>query len=236
MELDWSLGEILNTLRSERLEKNTLVIVISDNGPWLNYGNHSGNTGGLREGKGTSFEGGQRVPCLMYWKNHIKPGSVCNRLVSGIDLFPTIAALAQAKLPEHKIDGVDITPLLQSVPDANPRASFLYYYRNNDLEAVTDGRYKLVFPHKYRTYEQYLPGNDGKPGRVNEFYPLKEKMLFDLRLDPGERYNIIKQHPDIVKKLEAIADNARQDLGDDLTGVKGTGTRPIGRVKPEKKQ
>lgn len=236
MELDWSLGEILNTLRSERLEKNTLVIVISDNGPWLNYGNHSGNTGGLREGKGTSFEGGQRVPCLMYWKNHIKPGSVCNRLVSGIDLFPTIAALAQAKLPEHKIDGVDITPLLQSVPDANPRTSFLYYYRNNDLEAVTDGRYKLVFPHKYRTYEQYLPGNDGKPGRVNEFYPLKEKMLFDLRLDPGERYNIIKQHPDIVKKLEAIADNARQDLGDDLTGAKGTGTRPIGRVKPEKKQ
>lgn len=231
MELDWSIGEIVKKLKKEKLEENTLVVVISDNGPWLNYGNHSGTTGGLREGKGASFEGGQRVPCIMYWKGHIRPGSICNKLVSGIDLFPTFAAIAGGSLPEHKIDGVDILPLLNSVPGANPRTSFLYYYRENDLEAVTDGEYKLVFPHRYRTYETHLPGNDGMPGPVDEFYPLEEKLLFDLRLDPGERYNVMAQHPEVAEKLEKIAAEGRADLGDRLTGIKGRGIRPAGKLK-----
>lgn len=231
MELDWSLGEILKQLEKEKLDEKTLLILISDNGPWLNYGNHSGTTGGLREGKGASFEGGQRVPCIMYWKNHIQPGTICNNLVSGIDIFPTMAAIAKADLPKHKIDGINILPLLEGKFDENPRKSFLYYYRENDLEAVTDGNYKLIFPHKYRTYENHLPGNDGMPGKVDELFPLKEKQLFDLRLDPGERYNIIKQHPEVVKKLEEIASEARIDLGDNLTKTKGNGVRPAGFLK-----
>ena len=173
MELDWSIGEILHKLKREGLDENTLVIVLSDNGPWLNYGNHAGNTGGLREGKGTSFEGGQRVPCIMQWKGTIPAGSICGNLASGIDLLTTFAEIADVPLPEHKVDGVSLVSLLKQVPDANPRSTFYYYYRRNDLEAVTDGLFKLIFPHKHRTYEGFLPGNDGAPGKVNEFYPLK---------------------------------------------------------------
>lgn len=230
MELDWSIGQILDKLKKEKLDDNTLLVVISDNGPWLNYGNHSGTTGGLREGKGTSFEGGQRVPCIMHWKGHIKPGTICNKLVSGIDIFPTFAAIAGAELPNHKIDGVDIRPLLNGEPGANPRTSFCYYYGKN-LEAVTDGDYKLIFPHKHRSYEKYLPGKDGQPGEFEKDCLLKEKQLFDLRLDPGERYNVITQHPDIVIKLEKIAAEIREDIGDDLTQTTGKNVRPLGRVK-----
>ena len=231
MELDWSIGEILHKLKREGLDENTLVIVLSDNGPWLNYGNHAGNTGGLREGKGTSFEGGQRVPCIMQWKGTIPAGSICGNLASGIDLLTTFAEIADVLLPEHKVDGVSLVPLLKQVPDANPRSTFYYYYRRNDLEAVTDGLFKLIFPHKHRTYEGFLPGNDGAPGKVNEFYQLNEKWLIDLRRDPGERYNVIKLYPEIAERLEKVAEEAREDLGDNLTKSKGRNRRPVGRVK-----
>ncbi len=111
MEIDWSVGQIMKTLKELNLEENTLVIFTSDNGPWINYGNHAGSTGGLREGKGTSYEGGQRVPCLMYWKGVIQPGTVNNSLISGIDVLPTIANIAGAPLPERKIDGVNLFQL-----------------------------------------------------------------------------------------------------------------------------
>lgn len=231
MELDWSIGQILQKLQKEGLDKNTLVIVLSDNGPWLNYGNHAGTTGGLREGKGASFEGGQRVPCIMQWKGTIPAGSVCNNLSSAIDILPTFAQIADVPLPKHKIDGVNLLPLLLQEPDANPRKSFYYYYRQNDLEAVTDGYFKLIFPHAHRTYEGFLPGNDGSPGEINEFHKLKETLLYDLRRDPGERYNVIEQYPQVVSRLEALAKEAREDLGDNLTGTKGQNLRPVGRSK-----
>lgn len=230
MEIDWSIGQILQKLEDENIAENTLVIITSDNGPWLNYGNHAGTTGGLREGKGTSFEGGQRVPCVMQWKGTIPAGSICNKLSSTIDLLPTFASITDAKLPEHIIDGVNITPLLVAEKNANPRKSFRYYYRVNSLEAVTDGRFKLVFPHKYRNYGNHLPGNDGMPGIVDEFYPLEECLLFDLRRDPGERYNVIDLYPEEKEKLMKLADESRQDLGDELTGQKGENRRPIGQL------
>ena len=231
MELDWSVGEILKKLKKEKLDKNTLVIVISDNGPWLNYGNHAGNTGGLREGKGASFEGGQRVPCIMQWKGTIEAGSICSNLATGIDILTTFAEIADAPLPAQKIDGVSLLPLMKQIPGANPRTSFYYYYRQNDLEAVTDGRYKLIFPHTHRTYEGFLPGNDGAPGKVEEFHPLKEKLLIDLRRDPGERYNVIDLYPEVCERLEKMAAEARDDLGDGLTKSKGRNRRPAGRVR-----
>lgn len=230
MELDWSIGEVLKKLKKEKLDKNTLIIVLSDNGPWLNYGNHAGNTGGLREGKGASFEGGQRVPCVMQWKGTIPEGSICSNLATGIDLLTTFADIADAPLPERKIDGVSLVPLLKQTPGANPRTSFYYYYRQNDLEAVTDGQYKLIFPHRHRTYEGFQPGNDGIPGKVEEFHPLKEKQLFDLRRDPGERYNVIDLYPEVRERLEKMADEAREDLGDGLTKSKGKNRRPAGRI------
>lgn len=230
MEIDWSIGQIIGKLREEGLEENTLVVVTSDNGPWINYGNHAGSTGGLREGKGTSFEGGQRVPCLMQWKGVIPEGSICNNLTSSIDLLPTIAALTNAPLPTCKTDGVNITSLIRGEKNANPRTSFYYYYRRNSLEAVTDGNFKLIFPHPHRTYEGFEPGNNGAPGKVEESHMLEEKLLIDLRRDPGERYNVINMYPEETAKLEQMAREAREDLGDDLTNTTGKNTRPMGKL------
>lgn len=229
MEIDWSIGEIWETVQKLGLEENTLIVITSDNGPWINYGNHAGSAAGLREAKGTTFEGGNRVPCIMYWKGHIQAGTICNRLASNIDLFPTFAEITDAPLPERKIDGVSLLPLMEGVEGANPRESFAYYYNRNDLEAVTDGEFKLVFPHKHVTYEAYAPGNDGMPGKVVTA-EVRASELYDLRRDAGERYNVLHQYPERAAKLMRIADKMRQELGDDLTRVKGAENREPGFV------
>lgn len=228
-EIDWSVGQIMQTLKELELEENTLVIFTSDNGPWINYGNHAGSTGGLREGKGTTFEGGQRVPCLMMWKGTISAGTVNNNLIAGMDILPTIAEIAGAPLPDKKIDGVNILPLMKSEQVESPRKSMYYYYRTNNLEAVQDGEWKLVFPHKGRTYEGFEPGKDGMPGKANENSDVPAG-LYDLRRDPGERYNLIEFNPEIVERLERIANEAREDLGDDLHGNPGKNRREPGRI------
>lgn len=225
MELDWSIGQIRNKLKELKIEENTLLIVTSDNGPWINYGNHAGSTGGLREGKGTSFEGGQKVPCLMVWKGVIPGGTICNNLASSIDILPTIAAISGAELSGRKIDGVNIYELMKGDFSQNPRDHFLYYYRKNSLEAIRKGNWKLVLPHHSRTYEGFKPGSDGMPGQVNEDY-FVEGGLYDLRRDPGERYNVRGDYPEIEAELLKIAMEARADLGDDLTGNPGKNRRP----------
>lgn len=225
-EVDWSVGQIMKTLQDQGLDENTLVIFTSDNGPWLNYGNHAGNTAGLREGKGTSFEGGQREPCLMRWPNHIPPGTVCNQIASTIDLLPTIANISGAKLPAKKIDGVNILPLLLGESGANPRQEFAYYYNRNSLEAIRQGKWKLIFPHKSRSYKSNLPGNDGHPGPTTQIdVPFG---LYNLSTDPGETMDLQEQHPKVVKQLEELANKYREDLGDDLTKKEGKGRRPAG--------
>jgi len=230
MEIDWSVGEIMKALKKNDLDKNTLVIFTSDNGPWLNFGNHAGSTGGLREGKGNSFEGGQREPCLMWWPRHIIPGTICNKLASTIDILPTLAAITNSPLPEKKIDGVNILPLLLGDEKANPRETFLYYYRKNSLEAVRKGNWKLVFAHPGRTYIGFKPGVDGFPGKVNGNF-LFEEGLYNLRRDPGERYNVEEYYPEIVAELKEIADEARIDLGDDIMGIKGNNKRKSGNIQ-----
>jgi len=230
MEIDWSVNEIMKALRAKGLEKNTLVIFTSDNGPWINFGNHAGSTGGLREGKGTSYEGGQRVPCILYWKGRIEGGKISNSLISSIDLFPTIASLVGAPLPVRKIDGISLMPILNGDYSAQPRREFYYYYRKNNLEAVRIGDWKLVLPHPSRTYLKYPVGKDGHPGQVDENFPA-EMALYDLRRDPGERYDMQHQFPEIVKDLQEVADKAREDLGDDLMNKPGSNRRPSGMVK-----
>lgn len=230
MEIDWSVGEIMKTLQSEGLDKNTLVVFTADNGPWLNFGNHAGNTAGLREGKGTSFEGGQREPCVMRWPQHIPAGSVCNKIASTIDLLPTIAKITRSGLPEKKIDGINILPLLSGDPGADPRTEFVYYYNRNSLEAIRQGKWKLIFPHKSRSYKSHPPGHDGFPGPTSQIdVPFA---LYDLSTDPGETMDVQEQHPDVVKQLETLADKYRNDIGDDLTHVEGTGRRPAGVCVP----
>ena len=231
MEIDWSVGEIMKALKKNGLEKNTLVIFTSDNGPWLNYGNHGGTTGGLREGKGTSFEGGQRVACVMRWPKIIPAGTICNKLSSTIDLLPTFAYIINATLPERKIDGVNIYSLLKGEKDACPRNSFLYYYRENSLEAVRNHSFKLVFPHPGRSYEGFLPGNDGMPGKVDPNRQF-EQALYDLRRDPGERYDVQELYPEVMTELLQLAEDARKDLGDELKGIPGENRRRIGSITP----
>lgn len=230
MEVDWSVGEIMKALEKAGIEKNTLVIFTSDNGPWLNFGNHAGTTGGLREGKGTSWEGGQRVPCIMRWPGVIPDGVICSRLASSIDILPTLAAITGAPLPEKKIDGVSILPLMLGDKEAAPRTEFLYYYQRNSLEAVQHEYWKLVLPHTGRTYRGQQPGNDRWPGQTGEEI-IKTVQLFDLRRDPGEWYDVAQFYPEKVKELEALAAKARLDTGDDLTQSPGANRRKPGMVK-----
>lgn len=229
MELDWSVGEILKELKKQGIDNNTIVIFTSDNGPWLNYGDHAGSSGGFREGKGTSFEGGQRVPAIIRWPNVVPKGQVSNKLLSTIDILPTISKIAGARLPKEKIDGVDFLDVLKGNEESTPRTEFLYYYRNNNLEAVRKNNWKLVFEHPGRTYEGQFPGRSGQPGPAPENF-LHQRALYDLTRDPGERYNVSDQNPEIVAELERIAQKAREDLGDDLQKQPGKNRRPIGNI------
>lgn len=230
MEVDWSIGEIMNTLERNGLEKNTLVIFTSDNGPWLNFGNHAGTTGGLREGKGTSWEGGQRVPCIMRWPGIIPAGDICSQLASSIDILPTLAAITGADLPENKIDGVNILPLMLGDKNASPRTEFYYYYQANALEGVQRDFWKLLLPHKYRSYRGLKPGENGWPGTTKND-TVKKIELYDLRRDPGEWYDVAALYPEKVKELEKLAEKAREDLGDDITKRPGANRRKAGSVK-----
>jgi arylsulfatase len=229
MEIDWSVGQVLKTLTEEGLDENTLVIVTSDNGPWRNFGNWAGSTGGLREAKQTVFEGGQRVPCVMKWKGHMPEGEVCNKLSSAIDLLPTLASICGLEIPQNTIDGVDITDLLKGRPDVSPRKYFYYYYGKNSLKAVRRDDWKLVLSHPSKTYEKDVPGNGGHPGKTtNVTFPLA---LYNLCQDPGERYDVQTLYPEIMEELRNVAEKARGDLGDDLTGRQGDNRRPAGMIK-----
>ena len=227
MELDWSVGEIIKTLKKNNILENTLVIFTSDNGPWLNFGNHAGSTGGLREGKGTSFEGGQRVPTVMMWPNVIPKGKIANQLSSTIDLLPTITNIVDGTLPQHKIDGVDIIEILEG-KESEPRDHFFYYYGKNNLEAVRKGKWKLLLPHSSRSYKGVLPKNDGHPGPYKRIETGLE--LYNLRRDPGEEYDVIKLYPEIAEELKELAELARKDMGDNLTGRLGLNVREHGKL------
>ncbi|MBA4064398.1 MAG: arylsulfatase [Isosphaera sp.] len=246
-ELDWSVGEILKAVKDADLEADTLVLFLSDNGPFLSYGNHAGSAGPLREGKLTTFEGGVRVPFLARWPGKVPAGRVSDELMTGLDLLPTVAKLAGAGLPEAKIDGVDLSGLLLGKDVANGRASFAYF-SGSELHAVREGRWKLHLPHEYLSVDG-TPGKDGKPANHEKMKPdaIEEsgirgiasrhgyrvekigRSLFDLSADPGERRDVSADHPDVVKRLAGLADEVRRDLGDPLAGVKGTGLRPAGR-------
>ena len=229
MEVDWSVGQINAALEKHQLAEKTLVIFTSDNGPWLSYGRRAGSAAPLREGKGTMFEGGYRVPTLMKWPGKIPGDTTCGELASTIDIFPTVAKLIGGKLPNHKIDGHDISPLMFSESEAvSPHTHFPCYYKNGELQAIRDAQYKLVFPHKYRSLNGRVGKDDGKP--LNYDQNEAKFALYDLRADIGETANVADQHPEVVAKLTKYAGEVREDLGDRLTKTTGSGIRPAGRV------
>ncbi|MGV3533476.1 MAG: sulfatase-like hydrolase/transferase, partial [Chthoniobacteraceae bacterium] len=227
-EMDWSVGQIMEALRRNGLEENTLVIFTSDNGPWLSYGDHAGSSGIYREGKGTAWQGGTRVPCIMRWPGSIPADSEQKEMLLTIDLFPTIANVVGAKLPEHPIDGRNILPLITGDAAArHPQDGYAFFFDPGELRAVTDRRWKLVFPHRYRTLE--TNGSGGVPGKYRQV-ALTEPELYDLEADPAEKTNVIAKHADVVARLNAFAETIRAEVGDSLTKRKGAQVRPAGQV------
>jgi arylsulfatase A len=229
-ELDWSVGEILATLKKHDLDDNTLVMFTSDNGPWLSYGNHAGSAGPLREGKATTFEGGIREPFVARWPKRILEGIVCRSPAMTIDLLPTIAKFAGADLPKLPIDGKDIGPLLTGVKGAQSPQEAYYFYWDRELQAMRSGKWKIHFAHDYQTLES--PGKDGKPGPYAK--TRTEIALFDLETDPGEAKDLAAAHPDVVTRLSMLAERVRTDLGDVATKREGKGVRPAANVQAPK--
>lgn len=226
MEIDWSVGRILETLARLKLDERTLVLFTSDNGPWLAYGNHAGSAAPLREGKMTVWDGGVRVPFIARWPEKIPAGATCREPAMTIDLLPTFAGLAGGKLPPLTIDGRDISPLLLGEKDAVSPHDALYFYWENQLQAVRAGKWKLHFPHPYRALR--TPGRDGRPGAYEA--ARTDLALYDMERDPDERNNVASEHPDVVERIKRLAERARIELGDAATGQRGTGLRAAGQL------
>jgi arylsulfatase len=248
-ELDWSVGEILAALRASGMDDRTLVLFFSDNGPNLSYGTHAGRAEPYREGKLTTWEGGVRSPFIARWPGRIPAGRVCPEPSMEIDLLPTVARVVGAPLPARTIDGLDILPILEGRPDARSPHEALYFYAGEELQAVRSGDWKLHVAHEYLT-PAGPPRSDGKPANFENMKPESMEAsgirgiasrhgykvaaapaaLYDLRTDPGETTDVSAGHPDIVRRLQELGEKARADLGDMLSGRKGSGVRPPGRV------
>ena len=227
-EIDWSVGQVVDALKQAGIDDNTLVLFASDNGPWLSYGNHAGSALPLREGKGTAFEGGVRVPFLARWPGTLPQGLEVSTPAMTIDIFPTLAALIGADLPEHPIDGRPIWSLMTGETTTSPHEAYFFYYRRNELHAMRSGKWKLHFPHTYRSMVGQEMGGDGIPGKYN--YGAEIGLaLYDLDADIGESNNLAAEYPEVVAQLTQLAEAKRMELGDALTGIEGTGTRAPGQ-------
>ena len=241
-EIDASVGSVLTALEETGHLDDTLVLFTSDNGPWLSYGDHAGSAGSFREGKGTTFEGGVRVPCVARLPGVIPAGTVSDESLMTIDLLPSLAQLTGQPLKTDaeghclvggkKIDGHDHLDLFcGGTRAADAPDTYHYYYRKNELQAVRKGDWKLFFPHGYRTMQGQELGQDGKPGKYTQ-HKIGEE-LFNLSTDPHETKDVAKQYPKVVEQLQAIAETARADLGDSLTKRKGNGARPPGQLSKQ---
>ena len=234
-EIDWSVGQILEKLKQKGIDDNTLVVFTSDNGPWLNYGTHSGSALPLREGKGTAWEGGVRVPGIFRWPGSIPEGIETNTPGMTIDLLPTIARICGAELPEREIDGMDIWDIISGADGAqNPHEAYYFYYKTNELHAVMsgDGNFKLYFPHTYRSLNGRTGRDDGLPIPYDQ-NKVDADELYALMNDISEEENVIKAHADAYEKLSLLADSMRTKLGDRLQSIEGSDNRAVGSVSWE---
>jgi arylsulfatase len=248
-ELDAGVGDILATLRRLGLDEKTLVVFSSDNGPFLSYGEHAGVAVPLREGKLTTFEGGHRTPCIVRWPGRVPAKRVSDEFFSTMDFYVSFAKLIGAKLPDTRLDGIDVRPLLFGEKGAKGRSEF-WYFSGDELHAVRQGDWKLHVPHEYLAVAAE-PGRGGKPSNYANMKPLSieqsgirgiasrhgyrvEKTgvaLYNLKDDPSENRDVASAHPEIVAQLQKVVAAARADLGDSLTGVKGANVRPAGDIR-----
>ncbi|MBS1828552.1 MAG: sulfatase [Acidobacteria bacterium] len=223
-EIDSTVGELMAAVKRLNLDNDTLIIFTSDNGPWLIFGDHGGSPEPLRGGKREALEGGFRVPAIFRYKGKIPAGRTCREMASNMDILPTIAKLAGGTLPAHPIDGRDIWPLLEGRKNARtPHEAFFFYYQD-ELRAVRSGKWKLILPHT----DEAVPdpakiGMGGKRGGVKSV--TYQQALFNLETDPKETTDLSSQNPDTVKKLMALVEAMRAELGDSITHRKGSRTR-----------
>jgi arylsulfatase A-like enzyme len=215
-EVDASVGRVFDTLRELKLDQNTLVIFTSDNGPWLIKGPDGGSAGPLRGGKGSTWEGGVRVPALAWWPGKIAPGSVCDAIAGTIDVLPTCMKIAGAEVPAQPIiDGRDLSPLLFGQSTNSPREAH-YYFSSYNLQAVRQGPWKLALTTQKETMGQEATADAKKNPR-----------LYRLDQDIGEKTNLAAQHPDIVAKLTDLAEKMITEIG----GDKPQSRRPPGEAE-----
>ncbi len=203
MEIDWSIGEINKALKNNGIEQNTIVLFTSDNGPWTVYGNHAGVTP-FREAKGTSFAGGTQSACIIKAPGKLKAGTVSDVAFSSVDILPTFCGQTGTALPENVIDGKDVWPLISGDKGAKPPARYFAFSNGKNFEGVmtSNGRWRLHIPHNYRYVIE--PANDGAGGKYGQKHI--ELSLFDMKNDPMESKNVIKDHPEIAERLIKIAD------------------------------
>lgn len=222
MEIDWSVGEILRTLKEAGLDDRTLVVFTSDNGPWLSYGNHAGSAIPLREGKGTTWEGGHRVPCIVRWPGKIPAGQVCDKMIANFDFYPTVAEATGAPLPTDRvIDGKSLWPLLSGTPGAGTPHEYFFFYGRSELQAVRKGPWKLHLPHQYRSLDGPA-GSDGLPAPyIQRETPLA---LYNLTEDVEEKHNQASGSESVVQELQAATEAFKAAL---LVEA-----RPAGRYDP----
>jgi len=219
-EMDWSVGKVLDTLRELKLQENTLVIFTSDNGPWLVKGADGGSAKPLRGGKGSTWEGGVRVPTIALWPGKIAPKSVSDVVAGTIDLLPTCVAIAGGKVPaEPVIDGRDLSPVLFGTSKESPREAH-YYFSGYNLQAVRQGPWKLALVAQSDSLGGKGPADDTKTN----------PRLYDLSKDIGETTNLAEKHPDVVKQLQALATKMNEEIG----GQKPSARRPAGVVTAPK--
>lgn len=215
-EVDASIGRVFDTLRELQLDQNTLVIFTSDNGPWLIKGTDGGSSGPLRGGKGSTWEGGVRVPTLAWWPGKIAPGSVCDAVAGTIDVLPTCVKIAGVEVPAQPvIDGRDLSPLLFGQSKDSQREAH-YYFSSYNLQAVRQGPWKLAL----ETQKETMGKDAASDAKVNP-------RLYNLDQEIGERTNLASQHPDIVAKLTALADAMTAEIG----GNEPKARRPAGEVE-----
>jgi arylsulfatase A len=201
-EIDWSVGEVLKAIRDEKLDKNTLVFFTSDNGPWLMFGEHGGSAGILRDGKGSTFEGGMRVPCIAWWPGLISGGETTHEMASTMDIFVTAVTVAGGKVPtDRPIDGYEIAPIMnrftyRSKDDIPSHRDTMFFYRGSKLFAVRHGPWKAHF----LTQPAYGAGSKDSPT------PHSPPLLYHLGRDPGEKTDMSKENPDVVTRLKEIAE------------------------------
>lgn len=229
-EIDFSFGRIYDVLKENNLVNNTVIIFTSDNGPWLSYGTHSGSPGIFREGKGTCWEGGNRVPAIISYPKSIKHNTVIDAPVMGIDWLPTIKEFSKSENVKLKIDGKSLVPLLTGKTNKSPHENLFFYYKENELHAIRHKDWKYYLSHSYRSLNGKKGKSDGTPIKY-EMNNLDFPELYNLIKDPKEKKNVAYLHPEIVKKIHRISDSISLILGNSLKGIKGNEVRPIGLIK-----